>query len=49
MYDTWQVTPHSGHYVPTQAEYTTLLEAWREAGLDLSQAEIGGLVKEKRS
>ena len=44
-----KVTPHSGHYVPTQVEYDRLLDGWREAGLDLSQAEIGGLVKEKRT
>jgi hypothetical protein len=43
-----KLTPHSGHYVPTEAEYTALINAWREAGLDLSSAEITGLVKEKR-
>ena len=43
-----KVTPHSGHYVPTQAEYDALIESWRQAGLDLSQAELGGLVKQKR-
>lgn len=43
-----QVTPHSGHYVPTQAEYDVLLDDWRQAGLDLSETKIGGLVKEKR-
>ena len=42
------VSPHSGHYVPTQAEYDALLESWRVAGLDLSQASIGGFVKERR-
>ena len=43
-----RITPHSGHYVPTQAEYDALIESWRRAGLDLSEAEIGGLVKQKR-
>ena len=43
-----RITPHSGHYVPTQAEYDALIESWRHAGLDLAEAEIGGLVKDKR-
>jgi hypothetical protein len=43
-----KVSPHSGHYVPTQAEYEALLKCWRQDGLDLSCAEIGQLVKEKR-
>jgi len=44
-----KVSPHSGHYVPTQAEYDALIECWRQDGLDLSNAEIGGLVKERRA
>ena len=43
-----KVTPHSGHYVPTQAEYDALIDSWRGAGLDLSEAELGGLVKQGR-
>ena len=43
-----KVTPHSGHYVPTQAEYDALVSSWEHEGLDLSETEIGGLVKEKR-
>ena len=42
------VTPHSGHYVPTQAEYDLLLESWRQQGLDLSRAKIGGFAKEHK-
>lgn len=42
------VSPHSGHYVPTQAEYDALLQGWAEVGLDLSSAKVGGFVKEKR-
>ena len=41
------LTPHSGHYVPTQAEYDNLVANWRRDGLDLSEAEIGGFVKDK--
>ena len=41
------LTPHSGHYVPTQAEYDNLVADWRRDGLDLSEAEIGGFVKDK--
>jgi hypothetical protein len=43
-----RVTPHSGHYVPSQAEYDALIEHWRRAGLDLSNTEIGGLIKQGR-
>ena len=42
-----KVTPHSGHYVPTQAEYDSLVAEWRRDGLDLSEAAIGGFVKVK--
>ena len=35
--------------MPTQAEYDALIECWRQDGLDLSNAEIGGLVKERRA
>lgn len=42
------LTPHSGHYVPTQAEYDNLVADWRRDGLDLSEAEIGGFVKDKK-
>ena len=42
-----KVSPHSGHYVPTHAEYEALLESWRQDGLDLSDTEIGGLVKDQ--
>ena len=41
-----KLSPHSGHYIPTQAEYDALLDDWRRAGLDLSRTEIGGLLKE---
>ena len=41
------VSPHSGHYVPTQAEYDEVIDDWRARGLDLSAAKIKGLVKEK--
>ena len=41
------LTPHSGHYVPTQTEYDHLVADWRRDGLDLSEAEIGGFVKDK--
>ena len=44
-----KITPHSGHYVPTEAEYEALLESWRRDGLDLSGAEIAGLVKERKT
>lgn len=43
-----RVTPHSGHYVPTQAEYDALISSWQQEGLDMSKAELGDLVKEKR-
>mmetsp|Transcript_16714 Transcript_16714/g.38273 ORF Transcript_16714/g.38273 Transcript_16714/m.38273 type:complete len:424 (-) Transcript_16714:206-1477(-) len=43
-----KVSPHSGHYVPTQEEYDALIDGWRRDGLDLSAAEVCGLVKERR-
>lgn len=43
-----KVTPHSGHYVPTQAEYDALISNWQQEGLDMSKAVLGDLVKEKR-
>ena len=43
-----KISPHSGHYVPTQPEYDALIECWQKDGLDLSNAEIGGFVKERR-
>ena len=42
------ISPHSGHYVPTQSEYDALIDSWRGAGLDLSEAELRGLVKQPR-
>ena len=33
-----KVTPHSGHYVPTQAEYDSLVAEWRrERGTGLEE------------
>ena len=33
--------------MPTQAEYDNLVADWRRDGLDLSEAEIRGFVKDK--
>ena len=41
------ITPHSGHYVPSQQDYDDVLADWAARGLDLSQTEVRGLVKEK--
>ena len=43
-----KVSPHSGHYVPAQADYDALIECWQHDGLDLSGAKIGDLVKESK-
>ena len=43
-----KLSPHSGHYIPTQDEYDALLADWRRLGLDLSATEIGGLLKENK-
>ena len=43
-----KLSPHSGHYIPTQDEYDALLADWRRLGLDLTATEIGGLLKENK-
>lgn len=43
-----EISPHSGHYVPTQAEYDELVEAWSQAGLDLTETNFRGLIKDRR-
>mmetsp|Transcript_47149 Transcript_47149/g.152273 ORF Transcript_47149/g.152273 Transcript_47149/m.152273 type:complete len:156 (+) Transcript_47149:1113-1580(+) len=43
------ITPHSGHYVPSQQDYDDVLADWAARGLDLSQTEVRGLVKEKNN
>ena len=34
--------------MPTQAEYDALVSNWQSEGLDMSHAQLGDLVKEKR-
>eukprot|EP00966_Prymnesium_polylepis_P283912 6558859-Prymnesium_polylepis.1 len=42
------VSPHSGHYIPTQPEYDDIVESWTGAGLDLSKTELRSLIKDKK-
>ena len=42
------VTPRLTIQVPTQAEYDALVSNWQSEGLDMSHAQLGDLVKEKR-
>ena len=41
------LSPHSGHYIPSQAEYSALQSMLQAKGVDLSFTDIKDMVKSK--
>ncbi len=41
------LSPHSGHYIPTQAEYDALQSMLRAKGVDLSLTDVRDMIKSK--
>jgi len=40
-----ELTPHSGHYRPSEEDVDAMIKAWRAQGVDFAQVRIKGYVK----